>query len=191
MLATEPTDSRQASEPTEPMDRIEPAEPIDKIDPLEPMDKIEPLEPMDKIEPLEPVLKIDPAEAAERDERSLIAMRSFCRNAFQDVPALRWDRSVGPAEGTGIRVSDAHGRGLGRQLPGHSGARRPRQTVDLDTVQDNLVDTVDAAFQPAHVSVWLPPREGYAEATRALTLPSGLSRARPGEIAWETRREQG
>ena len=35
---------------------------------------------------------------------------------------------------------------------------RLRQTVDLDTVQGDLVGTVDAAFQPAHVSVWLPPR---------------------------------
>jgi hypothetical protein len=34
---------------------------------------------------------------------------------------------------------------------------RLRQTVDLDTVQGDLVGTVDAAFQPAHVSVWLPP----------------------------------
>jgi len=35
---------------------------------------------------------------------------------------------------------------------------RLRQTVDLDTVQGDLVGAVDAAFQPAHVSVWLPPR---------------------------------
>jgi hypothetical protein len=34
---------------------------------------------------------------------------------------------------------------------------RLRQTVDLDTVQGDLVGAVDAAFQPAHVSVWLPP----------------------------------
>jgi hypothetical protein len=34
---------------------------------------------------------------------------------------------------------------------------RLRQTVDLDTVQGDLVSAVDAAFQPAHVSVWLPP----------------------------------
>ena len=31
-------------------------------------------------------------------------------------------------------------------------------TVDLDAVQGDLVDAVDVAFQPAHVSVWLPPR---------------------------------
>jgi len=35
---------------------------------------------------------------------------------------------------------------------------RLRQTVDLDTVQGDLVGAVDAAFQPSHVSVWLPPR---------------------------------
>ena len=34
---------------------------------------------------------------------------------------------------------------------------RLRQTVDLDEVQGDLVGVVDAAFQPAHVSVWLPP----------------------------------
>ena len=33
---------------------------------------------------------------------------------------------------------------------------RLRDTVDLDMVQGDLVGTVDAAFQPAHVSVWLP-----------------------------------
>jgi hypothetical protein len=35
---------------------------------------------------------------------------------------------------------------------------RLRLTVDLDAVQGDLVDAVDVAFQPAHVSVWLPPR---------------------------------
>ena len=35
---------------------------------------------------------------------------------------------------------------------------RLRDTVDLDMVQGDLVGTVDAAFQPAHVSVWLPRR---------------------------------
>jgi MFS family permease len=33
---------------------------------------------------------------------------------------------------------------------------RLRQTVDLDTAQDDLVRTVSQAFQPAHISVWLP-----------------------------------
>jgi len=33
---------------------------------------------------------------------------------------------------------------------------RLRQTVDLDTVRNDLVGVVDEAFQPAHVSVWLP-----------------------------------
>jgi hypothetical protein len=35
---------------------------------------------------------------------------------------------------------------------------RLRQTVDLDAIQGDLVGAVDTAFQPAHVSVWLPPR---------------------------------
>jgi hypothetical protein len=34
---------------------------------------------------------------------------------------------------------------------------RLRQTVDPDTAQDDLVATVHQAFQPAHISVWLPP----------------------------------
>jgi hypothetical protein len=34
---------------------------------------------------------------------------------------------------------------------------RLRQTIDPDTAQDDLVDTVHQAFQPAHISVWLPP----------------------------------
>ena len=32
---------------------------------------------------------------------------------------------------------------------------RLRQTIDLDTVRDDLVGTVHQAFEPAHVSVWL------------------------------------
>ena len=36
---------------------------------------------------------------------------------------------------------------------------RLRQTVDLDAVQNDLVGVVHQAFQPAHVSVWLAPRE--------------------------------
>jgi len=31
---------------------------------------------------------------------------------------------------------------------------RLRQTIDLDTVRDDLVGTVLQAFEPAHVSVW-------------------------------------
>jgi hypothetical protein len=33
---------------------------------------------------------------------------------------------------------------------------RLRQTIDLDTLQGDLTGVVDEAFQPAHVSVWLP-----------------------------------
>jgi hypothetical protein len=34
---------------------------------------------------------------------------------------------------------------------------RLRQTIDLGAAQDDLVATVHQAFQPAHISVWLPP----------------------------------
>jgi hypothetical protein len=33
---------------------------------------------------------------------------------------------------------------------------RLRRTIDLDTIRGDLVGVVDAAFHPAHVSVWLP-----------------------------------
>jgi hypothetical protein len=33
---------------------------------------------------------------------------------------------------------------------------RLRGTVDLDAVRDDLAAAVDQAFEPAHVSVWLP-----------------------------------
>jgi hypothetical protein len=36
---------------------------------------------------------------------------------------------------------------------------RLRRTVDLDAIQGDLVGVVHEAFQPAHVSVWLPGRE--------------------------------
>ena len=37
---------------------------------------------------------------------------------------------------------------------------RLRGTVDLDTVRDDLAGAVHQAFQPAHVSVWLPAGPG-------------------------------
>jgi len=37
---------------------------------------------------------------------------------------------------------------------------RLRTTVDVDTVRDDLVGAVHQAFQPAHVSVWLPVGTG-------------------------------
>ena len=37
---------------------------------------------------------------------------------------------------------------------------RLRQSVDLDTVQDEFVGTVSQAFQPAHLSLWLTPATG-------------------------------
>ena len=36
---------------------------------------------------------------------------------------------------------------------------RLRQTVDLDTLRGDLLGVVHEAFQPAHVSVWLPGDE--------------------------------
>ena len=130
MLTTDPADSTQASEPAEPMDRIEPAEPTDKMEPVDPMDRMDPLEPMDRI---------DPDEPAERDEPSLIPMGSFCRNGYRTY--RRFNQARYDAE-TLVAAFTA----------------RLRQTVDLDTVQGDLVGVIDAAFQPAHVSVWLPPR---------------------------------
>jgi hypothetical protein len=51
---------------------------------------------------------------------------------------------------------------------------RLRQTVDLDTVRSDLVGVVDEAFQPAHVSVWLPTTGQHA------TVPArASSRHRP------------
>jgi hypothetical protein len=50
-------------------------------------------------------------------------------------------------------------------------AARLRQTVDLDTVRGDLVGVVHEAFQPAHISVWLPGAGPHA------TVPV---RARPG-----------
>ena len=34
---------------------------------------------------------------------------------------------------------------------------RLRRTLDLATMQDDLVSAVQLAFQPVHISVWLPP----------------------------------
>jgi hypothetical protein len=34
---------------------------------------------------------------------------------------------------------------------------RLRQTVDLDTLRHDLLGVTEDAFQPAHVSMWLPP----------------------------------
>lgn len=47
---------------------------------------------------------------------------------------------------------------------------RLRRTMDLDTIRGDLADVVDEAFQPAHVSVWLPgagPRVGVPAPARA------------------------
>ncbi len=39
---------------------------------------------------------------------------------------------------------------------------RLRQTIDLDTIRGDLVGVVHEAFQPGHVSVWLPVRSHLA-----------------------------
>ena len=51
---------------------------------------------------------------------------------------------------------------------------RLRRTVDLDTIRGDLVGVVYEAFQPAHVSVWLPGTEPHA----TVSAP-----ARPGRPA--------
>jgi hypothetical protein len=48
---------------------------------------------------------------------------------------------------------------------------RLRQTVDLATVQDDLVATVQQAFQPAHISVWLPPAISVEPLRQLITAP--------------------
>jgi hypothetical protein len=57
---------------------------------------------------------------------------------------------------------------------------RLRQTVDLDTVQDDLTATIQQAFQPPHISVWLPPgisvepiRRGTAPGTLVASISPG------------------
>jgi hypothetical protein len=49
-------------------------------------------------------------------------------------------------------------------------AARLRHTVDLDTVQRDLLGVTESAFQPAHVSVWIAPTETGA------TPPAGPRR---------------
>jgi hypothetical protein len=39
-------------------------------------------------------------------------------------------------------------------------ATRLKDAVDLDTVRDDLADTVRPALEPAHVSVWIAGRGG-------------------------------
>ncbi len=39
---------------------------------------------------------------------------------------------------------------------------RPGRTIDLDTVRDDLIGVVHQAFQPAHVSIWLPSTGPHA-----------------------------
>ena len=53
-----------------------------------------------------------------------------------------------------------------------------RQTVDLDTVQGDLINTVRCAFEPAHASVWLAGIE--QPAGRRNRADGRYSRALPG-----------
>jgi len=55
---------------------------------------------------------------------------------------------------------------------------RLRQTVELDTVQGDLIDTVRRAFEPAHASVWLAGVEQPAGRRNRADGP--YSRALPG-----------
>jgi hypothetical protein len=48
---------------------------------------------------------------------------------------------------------------------------RVRQTVDPATVQDDLAATVHQAFQPAHISVWLPPGISVEPLRQHITAP--------------------
>ena len=57
---------------------------------------------------------------------------------------------------------------------------RLRQTVDLAPVQDDLVATVHKAFQPAHISVWLPPGISVEPLRRGTDLVHG-STSRMGD----------
>jgi hypothetical protein len=50
---------------------------------------------------------------------------------------------------------------------------RMRGTVDLDTVQGDLVNAVHQAFEPAHVSVWLMPAGQHRAASPRAPSPHG------------------
>jgi hypothetical protein len=52
---------------------------------------------------------------------------------------------------------------------------RLRGTVDLDTVQDDLVGAVHQVFEPAHVSVWVATTPGQREAPSPRALPRHVS----------------
>jgi hypothetical protein len=58
---------------------------------------------------------------------------------------------------------------------------RLRQTIDLDTVRGDLVGVVHEAFQPAHVSVWLPGT-GPNATVLAPALPGNVPQA-PGGVS--------
>jgi hypothetical protein len=53
---------------------------------------------------------------------------------------------------------------------------RLRQTVDLETVRSDLVGAIHEAFQPAHISVWLPGTRQNAIPAPALPSTDLLDR---------------
>jgi hypothetical protein len=53
---------------------------------------------------------------------------------------------------------------------------RMRRTIDLDTIQDDLVGAVHQAFEPTHASLWLPSARPHA----TVTPPPGRPRAGRG-----------
>jgi hypothetical protein len=50
---------------------------------------------------------------------------------------------------------------------------RLRDTVDFDTVRDDLASAVHQAFEPAHVTVWLPGNEPQRQARGIRQVGSG------------------
>ena len=50
---------------------------------------------------------------------------------------------------------------------------RLRQTIDLDAVQGDLIGVVHEAFQPSHVSVWLPGAGPHATVPASARRSSG------------------
>ena len=60
-------------------------------------------------------------------------------------------------------------------------AGRLRGTIDLDTMRGDLADVVREAFQPGHVSVWLPGAGSHAPVP--VPAPPGVVRTPAGKPA--------
>ncbi len=54
---------------------------------------------------------------------------------------------------------------------------RLRRTIDLDTVRGDLAGAVHEAFQPAHVSVWLPGTRPHAAVPAAARAAASQTRS--------------